>query len=367
MLFTRITHNALGRAGLLVAFTALALVPAAASHASKKKSKHDSASSQADAARRTNYCSSTVELQEQGCLFEKKDDNFNARAICTNLLDADERAECFADATDTLREETQLCNEQSDAREDLCKSIGEARYEPDFDPAHFDDPRAPSHPNPYFPIAVGNHWSVSGGGDNVEIEVLDKVKSIDGVPCVVVNDTASDENGVPLEITDDWFAQRKDGSVMYCGENTAEYETFAGDDPQDPERVSTDGTFKAGRDGDKAGVVFPGSPRVGATYRQEWSPGNAEDAAMVLSTTYTYGHDATLDQLVPPALAGLLCSAKEPCVVTAEFSPLSPGSLEHKYFARGIGFFLATKPGSGGVEQLVGCNMDARCASLPQP
>jgi hypothetical protein len=153
---------------------------------------------------------------------------------------------------------------------------------------------------------------------------------------------------------------------MYCGENTAEYETFAGDDPVEPERVSMDGTFKAGRDGDKAGLLFPASPRVGSTYRQEFSAGNAEDAAMVLSTTYSYGHDATLDQLVPPALAQLLCAAGD-CVVTAEFSPLSPGNLEHKYFARGIGFFLATKPGRGGVEQLVGCNMDARCASLPQP
>jgi hypothetical protein len=366
MLIARLTHTAPGRAGLLAALVALAFAPATAAYAGKKSKHVRPTTTQTTASRSSSYCSITADLQEQGCLADQKDTFFTARAICTNTSDAAERGACLEDANDELRAGTQLCDDQDDAREDLCARIGEARYEPDFDPAHFDDPRSPTHPNPYFPIAVGNHWSVSGGGDNVEIEVLNKVKSIDGVLCIVVNDTAYDASGVPLEITDDWFAQRKDGGVMYCGENTAEYETFAGDNPLEPERVSMDGTFKAGRDGDKPGLLMQSTPRVGASYRQEWSAGNAEDAATVLSTTYSFGHDALLDQLVPPVLAQLLCSAGD-CVVTAEFSPLSPSGLEHKYFAKGIGFFLATKPGSGGVEQLVGCNMDARCSSLPQP
>ena len=32
------------------------------------------------------------------------------------------------------------------------------------------------------------------------------------------------EKGVPVEVTDDWYAQDADGNIWYLGENTAEYE-----------------------------------------------------------------------------------------------------------------------------------------------
>jgi hypothetical protein len=104
---------------------------------------------------------------------------------------------------------------------------------------------------------------------------------------------------------------------------------------------------------------------VGDTYRQEWSVGNAEDAAEVLSTTYGYGNDATLDEHVPQALAELLCN--DDCWVTGEFTPLEPGGFERKYYAPGIGRFLEVNPGTGDVVQLVDCSFDARCAALPAP
>ena len=45
--------------------------------------------------------------------------------------------------------------------------------------------------------------------------VTDKVKLIEGIACVVVNDRA-EENGVVIESTDDWYAQDTDGNVWYC-------------------------------------------------------------------------------------------------------------------------------------------------------
>ena len=69
---------------------------------------------------------------------------------------------------------------------------------------------------------------------------------------------------------------------------------------------------------------------------------------------------------MPPALARLLCNAGD-CLVTREYSPMSPGVFEHKYYARGIGQFLATTPSTGKSVELISCNMDARCASLPRP
>jgi hypothetical protein len=54
-------------------------------------------------------------------------------------------------------------------------------------------------------------------------------------------------------------------------------------------------------------------------------------------------------------------------VVTRNFSMLEPGVFERKYYAPGIGVFLETEPESGEVQRLVKCNVDPRCAALPQP
>ena len=101
-------------------------------------------------------------------------------------------------------------------------------------------------------------------------------------------------------------------------------------------------------------------------YRQEFSVANAEDVAEVLSISYAFGKDRELDRLVPRKLAELLCSAGD-CIVTREFTPLDPGSVERKYYARGIGFFLETNLDTGEVLRLTHCNFDSRCAVLPAP
>jgi hypothetical protein len=347
----------------MVALTVLTMSPATTAHAAKKARQARVAAAAVN--NNARYCSNTAELQEQACLLEARGDNAHDRAICLNISDAAERAACNADATAALRDGTLFCDEVDDEREALCGLVGESRYEPDFDPAHFDDPRHPSIPNPYLPLAVGNHWTFTEGPEIVDITILDATKEIDGIGCIVMRDLVT-VDGEAVEDTDDWFGFRTDGAVMYCGEEVKDYETFPNDDPIRPELVSRDGSFKHGRDGDKGGIIMPGTPLVGMTYRQEFSAGNAEDAATVLSTTYRYGQNAVLDAFVPPALANLLCGASD-CLVTREFSPMSPGVYELKYYTRGIGQFLATTPNEGKSVELIECNMDARCASLPQP
>jgi len=114
-----------------------------------------------------------------------------------------------------------------------------------------------------------------------------------------------------------------------------------------------DGSFKAGRDGDKPGIIFQANPTVGQFYVEEFSLGNAEDATEVLSVNYAFGKDPELDELVPRKLAKLLCNGD--CIVTRNFSQIEPG------------VFLEVEPESGEVVRLVKCNVDPRCASLPQP
>jgi hypothetical protein len=309
------------------------------------------------------FCSATALTLSNACENEVQSDYFTAQAICFNVSNDAEREECFADAKDSRDEGRQLCREQRTTRLDACDLIGEDRYDPDFQPAVFDDPKNPKNPNSYFPLTIGNLWEYAGGTEFNTVEVMNETKLIEGVTCIVIRDIVKD-NGDLTEATDDWYAVANDGNVWYCGEKTQTLESFDGDNPRTPELLSVDGSFKAGRDGDKPGIIFPASPTQGQAYLEEFSLGNAEDATVILSTTYAFGHDAGLDQGVPQQLAERFCSGD--CVVTRNFSLLEPGIFARKYYAPGIGVFLELET-TGETSQLVNCNFDPRCVGLPTP
>jgi hypothetical protein len=312
-------------------------------------------------------CPRTAQLQLAACRHEVSDDGLLAKARCVNLADDGERAACMAELSDLKAEGNQLCRDQRDARRAVCAALGAGPYDPSFDPDDFTtDFVTPAVVNPFLPLRVGNRWDFAAPAANEtnSVEVLAATKLIAGVTCVVSRDLVS-QGGIAKEFTDDWLAQAKGGDVHYCGEEVKDYEIFPGDVPPAPELVSIDGSFKIGRDGDKPGVLFPADPVVGTTYRQEYSLGNAEDVATVLSTTYAYGDAPELDASVPQALAEHLCD--HDCVVTDESTPTEPGSVARKYYAPGIGVFLEVETASGEVNRLVGCNVDPRCATLPQP
>lgn len=309
------------------------------------------------------FCSATATALFNACGNETDDDYWVHVGVCINISNAAARASCFGNARRERTEAQQLCSEQRAGRFDACKLLGEGRYDPPFEPALFDANFANlANPNPYFPLGIGNQWDFRSQTQSTKVRVLNATKLIDGVRCIVVRDEVT-EDGELIETTNDWYAQAKDGNVWYCGEETSEFESFDGDRPRKPERVSIEGSFKAGRDGDKPGIIFQAAPAVGQAYVEESSFGNAEDATIVLSTSYAYGKNATLDQLVPANLARLLCAGD--CIVTRNFSLLEPGAFERKYYARGIGVFLEVEVESGEVVRLVGCNVDPRCASLP--
>jgi hypothetical protein len=311
-------------------------------------------------------CTRTAQLQYGACTYEALDELLVAQATCTNVDERRDRRECFADARRGRQEAHQLCQAQRRARIDLCGAIGEDRYAPDFDAVLFEsDLSHPRRPNPYFPLGIGNEWVLEGGGETVRIRVLDKTKLVAGVPCLVVNDRV-EVDGFVVEDTDDWLALRLDGTLEYCGESVRDFAFTEGDVPLEPELIDIAGSFKAGRDGSKSGTFLPGAPVAGSVYRQEWSPGNAEDAALIRSRNYRPGRSAELDAFVPRALVDALCGAGD-CLVVDEFSPVDPSALGRKFYAKGLGFFLEVKPATGEVVQLVGCNFDGRCAKLHRP
>ena len=307
-------------------------------------------------------CSDTARTLFAACKAGVADDTLVKKAVCINVSDAGKRSECLDRGRAERGEATQLCQDQRDTRLDTCKSLGEGRYDPDFTPALFDDPKNPTNPNPYFPLTVGNRWEYRAGNEVDVVEVVNETKLIAGVHCIVVRDLVS-RNGDLVEATDDWYAPAKSGDTWYFGEEAKDSESFDGDDPRRPELVSIDGSFKAGRNGDKPGIIFLASPKVGDAYVEEASLGNAEDVTEVLSTTYAYGNGAPeLDELVPPELAAVFCSGD--CVVTKNFSLLEPGIFARKYYAPGVGVFLEVEPDEANTIRLVRCNFDNRCTML---
>ena len=156
--------------------------------------------------------------------------------------------------------------------------------------------------------------------------VTSQTKTVMGVKCVVVSDVVT-QNGSLVEKTTDWYAQDKAGAVWYFGENTAEY--------QNGVVTNTSGTWEAGVDKAKPGIVMPAHAKVGVTYRQEYRPGVALDMATILNVNAT--------TKVP---AGTFHKV----IVTFDKNPLDPSKKERKWYAPHAGFVKAELSGGGHVE-----------------
>jgi hypothetical protein len=188
--------------------------------------------------------------------------------------------------------------------------------------------------NPWWPMRPGSRWisrqtAPDGTRQRVVVTVTRKTRLIaNGITARVVHDVVT-EDGEPVEVTRDWYAQDRCGNVWYLGEATAEYENG--------KVVSREGSWEAGVDGAQAGVIVPARPRVGMTYRQEHYAGHAEDRAAVLSLG---------EQVEVPY--GFF--RKGTVLMTREWNLLEPRVLEHKFYARGIGPVLAIGI-SGGADR----------------
>jgi hypothetical protein len=182
-------------------------------------------------------------------------------------------------------------------------------YNPHIDPAHF----TTKVDNEYFPMKPGTTFLYEGGTEHSEMTVTHQTKKVMGVECIVV-DHREWEGDMIIEKTYDWFAQDKKGTVWYFGEDTKEYENG--------EVVSTKGSWEAGVDGAKPGIIMPSDPKVGQSYHQEYYPGEAMDMARVLSFN---------------ASVKVPYGSFDHALETREWTPLQPGFSEKKYYVRGVG------------------------------
>jgi hypothetical protein len=188
--------------------------------------------------------------------------------------------------------------------------------------------------NEYWPMKRGDRWlyeETNGEGvvQRGETSVRDETRTVAGIEALVIHDVLNDQDGALVEDTTDWYAQDSVGNIWYLGEQTAEYENG--------QVTSTEGSWEAGVDGAQAGIIVPAAPKPGMEYRQEFLADEAEDQAIVLSTS---------EQAQTPT--GIYTGA----LLTRDTTPLEPELVELKWYAPGVGPVLTLTP-SGEVSREV--------------
>ncbi len=282
-------------------------------------------------------CAITSRAGRNACTSEAADDYWIDIGICANFGDPGRVETCRKEAWATQQEALEECGDVFTARQQVCRTLGPAPYNPRIDPSQFVDPDdigGSVAVNPYLPLKAGTRYVYRNqqAGEKVVVDVTHETIEIAGVRCRIVHDVGSDlESGEVGEDTDDFMAQDLQGNVWYFGEVSRSYE--------DGLLVSLGGSWRAGVDGAKPGILMKAAPQVGDTYRQEFMFGEAEDLAEVLN--------------LHGSASSPYRSCSGTCLVTGEYNPLEPGELEKKYYVPGLGQILTVDPESGEREVLV--------------
>ena len=143
---------------------------------------------------------------------------------------------------------------------------------------------------------------------------------------VAIVDVTDSEDGAVVEQTEDYYAQDSDGTVYYVGEGV--------DDLEDGDVVGHGGEWRAGQDGNRAGVFMPAEPAVGVEFEQERAPGIAEDRSRIVAVGITV--------TVP---AGTFTD----CIETEDLDPIDDVT-EHKVYCRGVGLVREVFPTGGSLD-----------------
>jgi hypothetical protein len=177
--------------------------------------------------------------------------------------------------------------------------------------------------NLWFPLRPGTTWVYRGAKDgrpSRDVVTVERgTTTIAGVRCTAVRDRLF-LDGKLAERTTDWYAQDRAGNVWYFGEATAEL------DPSG-RIANTEGSWRAGVDGARPGILMPARPTAGQQFAQEHYAGHAEDRFQVLRVS-----GRTL--------------------LTKEWTPLEPGVIDHKRYTKGVGM-VSEATVRGGSERAV--------------
>ncbi len=168
--------------------------------------------------------------------------------------------------------------------------------------------------NPFFIMEPGFRLEFAADDAKLHITVLDETKMVDGVVTRVIEEREW-KDGALYEVARNFFAMcESTKDVYYFGEEVDFYENG--------KIVKHDGSWLAGKDGNTAGLIMSGAPKVGMKYYQEIAPGVAMDRAEIIS----------LDETCKTP-AGTFSK----CLKIKEGTALNILETEYKYYAPGIG------------------------------
>jgi hypothetical protein len=282
-------------------------------------------------------CRLTSQVALTGCRNAATGDYWLTVGACANIADRQERQTCLDDAASSKKDALQTCSEQFDARQDVCRELGDGPYDPDLDPSQF----SANITNTYLPFPRGEQLIYKSTDSDGTIQETDVIKvrgktTINGFPCRAVTDKVYEgdgTNGKLIEDTIDWYSQDSAGNVWYFGETTIAYTYDEADNPT----ASTEGSWIAFQDNAKPGLLMPANPggQLGKLYRQEFALGTAEDLGRVIETNVP----------VPG-------TNYKGAVHTQDSSALEPGVIEDKYYVPGVGLVLTVDP-DGTREELI--------------
>jgi hypothetical protein len=172
--------------------------------------------------------------------------------------------------------------------------------------------------NAYFVLEPGYTLVLDGTeGDktvHLTITVLNETRKVAGVETRVVEERQTEDKKL-VEVARNYFAvSTKTKDVYYFGEDVDMYENG--------KVINHGGSWLAGVNGAKFGLMMPGAPRIGDRYYQELAGDVAQDRAEIVSLSETV-----------KARAGKF----EDCLQTKETTPLHKGEVEYKFYAPGVG------------------------------
>lgn len=208
-------------------------------------------------------------------------------------------------------------NESAEQREKMIQEKEMTEKEPIYDPKIIPDDFVSEINNKFFTLVPGTTFIYEGktedGMERNEMYVTNNTKAVLGVDTVEVWDRVW-LDGELIEETLDWYAQDKSGNVWYFGEDSKEYSLG--------KITSTKGSWEAGVDGAKPGIIMQAEPKIGQPYRQEYYKNIAEDMAQVVSIdeSVTVPYDSFTG-----------------CLKTMDWNSLEPGTGEHKYYCQDVG------------------------------
>lgn len=208
------------------------------------------------------------------------------------------------------------------------KTTETAEYNPIINPEDF----VSGVNNKYFTLKPGTRFTYRSqtprGEERIEEFVTHETKKVMGVTTTVVR-VREWLNNTLQEDSRDWYAQDKHGNVWYFGETVDNYLNGKLNDHA--------GSWEAGIDGAKPGIIMLKDPKVGDTYREEYYKGKAEDMGTIVAlgkrVTVPYG-------------------AFDDCLQTRGWSRIDRTANEYKYYCPAVGFMVLEEAAPTGGQRV---------------